>query len=91
MTIFFRIGTIAVAIFEIDPKIFDRLAFQFLLDPGVNRVREPGRRIVYAHTIRVSFKPMSQTGRVIQHVGKLVASRQAQRARENHKVGRVFN
>ena len=34
---------------------------------------------------------MSQAGRVIQHVGKLTASRQAKRAREDHKVRRVFN
>ena len=61
------------------------------LESDADAVRLENPAAWLAHTIRVSFKPMSQTSRVIQHVGKLVASRQAQRAREDHKVGRVFN
>jgi len=41
MSVFFRVGSIPITIFEIEPKIFDRLTSQFFDDSIVKRFREP--------------------------------------------------
>ncbi len=40
VSIFLRIGAIAVTVFEIEPEIFDRFAPQFFDDAGVNLLRQ---------------------------------------------------
>ena len=51
MAVFFRVGPIAVAVFEVDAKVFDRFAPQFFAHAIVNRVGQPGAFVLFARAL----------------------------------------
>ena len=54
-TIFLLIRPVSESIFKINPKIFHRLALQFLADPPVNRMCKPRGAIFLSRPIRLCF------------------------------------
>ena len=72
MSIFFCVGSIPVAVFEIDSEILDRFSFQLLLHARVDRVRQPRSFVIFAHTLRIGIQAVSEAGCIIKHIGQFV-------------------
>ena len=51
-----RIGTVSVAVLEVDAEILDRLAPQFFQHAAVNRQRHPGRAIFHASIFQATWR-----------------------------------
>src|SRR5947209_15592208 len=65
VTILFIVRAIAVAVLEINTKIFDRLAAQFLRDAIVNRARKPQWFVLASDLVRVHIEPRRQCIRFV--------------------------
>src|SRR5262245_3283442 len=90
VAIFLGVGAAAVAIFEVDPHIFDRLTAQLLAHSGEDRPGQPGRRLGGARGIFVPRKCGVQrrgTSWINRQIG---GAGQAQSARKRYKVGRIL-
>src|SRR5260370_39411370 len=57
----------------------------------MNRMREPGSRVFFAHFVGFICQPLFQAGRVTEDIRQFIRSRQAQGAREDHKVRRTIS
>src|SRR5687767_4393551 len=53
VTVFFLIGSIAVAVFEVDAKVFNRLALKFLRHSAVDCVGQPRSLLLFARPLGV--------------------------------------
>ena len=62
------VGPITIAVFEIDPEIFDRLTTYFFVYPRINCVREPRCFVLFTHGRCVIFQTIFQPTRIIQHI-----------------------
>ena len=86
MAIFFCIGTIAVAVFKVDAKIFDRFAPQFFVNAVVNGVGQPHRFVFLPNDVGVVFQSARKPS--LSSVDSVVARRRAVRAlSRNNEVG----
>ncbi len=86
--VFFRVGTISVAILEIDPEILDRLALQFFEHAAVDRLRQPGGAIFAPQFFRRFRELPLGRGRLLAGFWQRLGSRQSDRAREGERIRR---
>ena len=89
MRVFLIVGTISIAVLEIDPVILDRLRLQLLHNPVVHRVSQPGGLFGFAHQIGVGLQ---HAGQIRQFGGirrQRIGARHTQRTGENAVSGRI--
>ena len=88
--VLFRIGTISVAVLEINPEILDRLAPQFFQHAAVDRLGHPGGAIFEPQFFRRFGELPLGRGGLLAGFWKRLRPRQSDRARKSERIRREF-
>ena len=90
MAVFFRVGTIAIAVFKVDAEILDRFSLQFFLHARVDGMRQPRSPMLFARRVGIARQLRFQVLGVAEHVGQLLDIGQAERLSEDDEIGCIL-
>ncbi len=88
--VFFGVGTIPVAVFEVDAKIFDGLTLEFFEHSSINRVRQPRGPIFGPEFFGRSSESPLQRNCFTRGGRQHFSSRQSHGTREGKRMRRVL-